>query len=117
MIWGLFLALIFAIHWSLQIIGIEIPLPLKIIINNFRIVASIAISLTVAEIVFFIYLSRLVLKRIPLFNHDFLSLFLKVANMIIAFVLGCVHTSTDQNLTFFVYFGDLEDAQKAPKIR
>ena len=117
MIWGLFLSLIFIVKWILQMLQIEIPFPIEIIINNFRIVATIAKSLMFSVIFFFIYLNQLVLKRIPEFNHDFLGLFFIVANMVISFVLGCVHTSVDQKLTFFVFFGDLEDAIKAPKIR
>ena len=48
--------------------------------------------ITVNEVIFCIYWSKMWLKRVPNYDHDFLATWLSVANVIIAFYLGGLKT-------------------------
>ena len=76
MIWGIFLALNNINEWFFQAIQVQIPLPIKIIFNNFRIICSIAKSLSFMQIFFFIYTNHFVMKKISQYNSDFFSMFI-----------------------------------------
>ena len=45
-----------------------------------RFSSHIGCLLTAAEIIFFLYWSKMWLKRIPEYNHDFLGIWLNIAN-------------------------------------
>ena len=71
------------------------PKPLHhFIFNSFRLVGWFAWSgsfgclITVNEVIFFTYWSKLWLKRVPNYNHDFLAAWLNAANVFMAFYLG-----------------------------
>ena len=48
--------------------------------------------ITINEVIFFTYWSKMWLKRVPNYNHDFLAAWLNVANITIAFYLGGINT-------------------------
>ena len=117
MIWAFFLSISTILQWFLQALQVDVPHPLAIIFNNIRILSLIAITINVIEISFISYTNFIVLKRIPNYNHDFLAIFIQSANFFISIFLASVHSSADPTLTFFGYFGTIEDVKNGPKIR
>ena len=69
------------------------PLP-NFIFNSFKLWGWLAWSsgfgclITANEILFFTYWSKMWLKRMPNYNHDFLATWLNVSNVFVAFYLG-----------------------------
>ena len=55
-----------------------------------RLVSLIAALLTVVEGIFFINYSKLWLKRIPNYDHDFLGVWLLATNVVLAFYIGAL---------------------------
>ena len=45
-------------------------------------------SITINQVIFFTYWSKMWLKRVPDYNHDFLAAWLSVTNTVVAFYLG-----------------------------
>ena len=64
------------------------------IVNSFRLLGWLGWSsgfgclITANEILFFTYWSKMWLKRVPNYNHDFLAAWLNVSNVFLAFYLG-----------------------------
>ena len=92
------------------------PKPLHhFIFNGFRLVGWFAWSgsfgclITVNEVIFFTYWSKLWLKRVPNYNHDFLAAWLNAANVFMAFYLGGlqVYNSTER----------AKDEENVPRLR
>ena len=65
--------------------------------------------ITLNQIIFFTYWSKMWLKRVPDYNHDFLAGWLSVANTVVAFYLGGLQA---YNILEFA-----KDEENLPKIR
>ena len=65
--------------------------------------------ITMNEVLLFTYWSKMWLKRIPNYNHDFLATWLNAANVVVAFYLG--------HLQIYNFFEWLKDEENVPLIR
>ena len=74
----------------LRLLSVKLPFTLLATLEYFMIFDTIAISLIYIQVVFYDYLVKLVLKRIPGYNYDFLATLSFVTTPTLALFLGAL---------------------------
>ena len=87
-VWSLLLAFVLITNFILTLLSIDLPSCLSVILHWLITTCDIAIALIMFEATLFEYWSRLIIKRVPGYNIDFIAYGLMILNVVLSFYFG-----------------------------
>ena len=92
MLWALNLSILTIVRSFILLTNMDLPLCVLILMEYLMVTDTIALTLVYIVANFLEYFSRLILKRIPNYDHDFLATGCQAAIVGLAFYLGALQT-------------------------
>ena len=92
MLWALNLSILTILRSFMLLINTDLPLCVLILMEYLMVTNTIALTLVYIVANFLEYFSRLILKRIPNYDHDFLATGCQAAIVGLSFYLGALQT-------------------------
>ena len=89
-VWAEVLSILNIIRSMLRLLSVELPFTLLVALEFLMVFDTIAITLMYIQVVFYEYLVKVVLKRIPGYKYDFLITWSLVATPSLALFLGAL---------------------------
>ena len=90
--WGMFMSVILILRFILTLLPIDLPYFLAVGLQFLKTTGIIGICLTIIEVTAFEYLTYLILKRVPEYDHDFLATGFQIVNIIVGLYFGALQT-------------------------
>ena len=88
--WGIFMSVILILRFILTLLPIDLPYTLAVGLQFLKTTGMIGICLTIIEVSVFEYMTFLILKRVPEYDHDFLATGFQIVNVIVGFYFGAL---------------------------
>ena len=94
MLWAMFQSIVTTIRWTIDLLEVAKSLPSGLMkgLAFLRWTSVIGPLLAMVETMFYNYHTKMWLKRMPNYNHDFLSFWLQVCNAFLASYYGALQT-------------------------